>query len=299
MESNDWDPPPESQEGSTHETEHEPAAGEPGAEAEQAAADHPDSDHSLGSRTAEPAAEEMEDSPEVEPTEGASLTEEPTASPTLHEMMMELLRTTRDGFEGILTAFERKLAYDAAKERQVDRLHEELQGHRSNLVGKIAEPLINGIIRLHDQVGQLVEALQKEGQETLDADRVFKLLRYQEAEVEALLDNHGISTYSVEGDVFDPRRQQALETVSTDEEIEHGRIVDHVRKGFERGDVVVRKEKVRVAKYRPPEPGEGVPAADEGVPAAQETPPSTAVPDGPPTDEPEETDRGPTAGEEV
>ena len=49
----------------------------------------------------------------------------------------------------LLDAFNQKLAFDTFKEKQIDRLHEELQGYKSDLLLKATQPLIAAIIKLH------------------------------------------------------------------------------------------------------------------------------------------------------
>ena len=42
----------------------------------------------------------------------------------------------------MLDAFDQKLAFDNFKEKQIDRLHEEMQGYKNDLLLKAARPLI-------------------------------------------------------------------------------------------------------------------------------------------------------------
>ncbi len=154
--------------------------------------------------------------------------------------------TVKTGFADVLRAFEDKLAYDEAKERQITRLHEELQGYKSDLIAKTKQPLIQGLVRLHDDLGRVVESLRKRPAEELTPDRFFRSLRGFEDDVELLLAQHGVEPYEMSGEAFEPQRQTALRTQPTEDPARAGTIAARLRPGFEQGDTVLQKERVAV-----------------------------------------------------
>ncbi len=156
-----------------------------------------------------------------------------------------------EGFERLLGAFQDKLAYDKTKDEQVARLHKELQDYKRDLVARTADPLVNGLVRLHDDLGKTAEALRENQTRAQDSALPERICSGFQEDIEILLENSGVTCYHEENESFDPRRQQALRTVATDQNQKHGLVAERVRPGFERGDKLIRKEKVAVFKYLP------------------------------------------------
>lgn len=148
--------------------------------------------------------------------------------------------------EPLLVAFDRKLAYDASKQLQIDRLHEELQQHRSDQAARTARPLVQGIVRLHDNIGKLISALREKPAEELSPDRFFAVLAGLEDDVEVLLEHNGVSAYRDPGGSFEPRRQRALRQVATDDSRLAGAVAQSIRPGFQKGSEILEKERVAI-----------------------------------------------------
>jgi molecular chaperone GrpE len=153
----------------------------------------------------------------------------------------------------ILQAFEQKLAFDASKEKQIDRLHEELQGHRSDLVSKAVRPVLQSMIRLHDDFGKVLDALEREDPAQVAPRRMFEILKGFRDDVELALGHNGVNVYRTDTDVFDPRRQKVLRKVDTAEPAQVGQLAARMRPGFEYGESILEKE--RVAVYAMPQVG--------------------------------------------
>jgi molecular chaperone GrpE (heat shock protein) len=146
----------------------------------------------------------------------------------------------------ILEAFERKLAFDSGKEKQIDRLHAELQGYKGDLVAKAIRPVFQSLIRLHDDVGKMLESLTQEDPARLTPARMIELLKGFQEDVELALQDNGVTTFRTTGDDFNPRRQRALRTVGTIEPSEVGRLAARLRPGFETNQTLLEKERVAV-----------------------------------------------------
>lgn len=155
------------------------------------------------------------------------------------------------GVERVLNAFEAKLAYDATKQLQVDRLHEELQQYRADLIARTTRPLVQGMIRLHDDIGKLLTALQSKPTDELSPQRFFALLEGLQGDVEILLGQNGVAAYREPAGPFNPRRQRALRKVGTDEAALVGTIAESIRPGFEQGSEVLEKERVATFQFDP------------------------------------------------
>ena len=154
----------------------------------------------------------------------------------------EIIRTNG---ELLRTAFESKLAYDEKKQLQIDRLYEELQQHRADLVGRAARPFTQGMVQLHDDIGKLIVGYRTKP-EQISPDRFFKVLEDLQEDVERALGQCGITLFLEPGRTFDPRRQTALKVEDCDDEAIAGTVKKSIRPGFEEDGRVLKKERVSV-----------------------------------------------------
>ena len=178
----------------------------------------------------------------------------------------------------VLEAFEAKIAYDESKQVQVDRLHEELQQHRSDLVGRAVRPLVLDVIRLHDNIGKLVSALREKPRDELSAERFFRLLEGLQQDVELMLEHNGVHAFREEtGGRLDHVRQRILKTVATSDREIGGTVAASVRPGFEQDGRIVERE--RVAVYRLEAPPPATPAGEPPQHAPESSHPAADPPE--------------------
>jgi molecular chaperone GrpE len=162
------------------------------------------------------------------------------------EVVARLETAVVGGFADVLREIREKAAVDRFREEQVDRLHAELQTYKNDLVSKQARLLIQGIIRLHDDLGKAVSALRQKPPEELTPDTLFRQLADFQDDLELLLGQHGVERFQTLGEELDPRRQTVARTVPTDDPGRAGRIAERVRPGFEQGETLLQKERVAV-----------------------------------------------------
>jgi len=146
----------------------------------------------------------------------------------------------------ILQEVRGKAALDHFREQQVDRLHAELQIYKNDLVSKQARQLIQGIVRLHDDLGRSVTALRQKPPEELTPETLFRQLADFQDDIELLLGQHGVERFEAPGEELDPKRQTVARTVPTDDSGHLGRIAERVRPGFAEGETILQKERVAV-----------------------------------------------------
>jgi molecular chaperone GrpE (heat shock protein) len=149
------------------------------------------------------------------------------------------------GIERLLRAWDEREARDRFREKQIDRLHDELQGYKADLISKATRPALQSLIRLHDDVAKVSEALQREEPAKLTPERFMKILDGFKDDVLIALEQNGVAAFQDPDDKFNPLRQKALKTVPGEPE-SLGRIAQRNRPGFERGDAVLEKERVTV-----------------------------------------------------
>src|SRR5262249_8313075 len=88
-----------------------------------------------------------------------------------------------------------------------------------------------------------------------DPDRSLDLrgiLESIQVAIEDILYRQGVEPFTAEGDAFDPRRQRAVATATTDDPALNKMISARLRKGFQAGEKLIRPEIVSVYTYRPP-----------------------------------------------
>lgn len=186
----------------------------------------------------------------------AAAPEIPPAEPTPDEAPRQAIEALGDRLshqlDAIRTILERESRAEATRERVVDRLHAELQEYKQDLLLKVQRPIFIDLIQLHDDIGKMIEA---RAADESDADRqaaVRGLLESIRVAIEDILYRQGVEPFVAEGDAFDPRRQRAVATVTTDDPARNKTIAARLRKGFQAGDRLIRPELVSVATYRPP-----------------------------------------------
>lgn len=184
------------------------------------------------------------------PTDGEP--EAPMAEANLEVRLARLEEALASGLASLREVFEGKLAYDRHKDQQIDRLHDELQEHKKDLLARTTRPWIHGLIRLHDDLGRTTDALGEKPPEELTTERFFKTLAGFGDDLVLLLERNGVHPFEAPGEDFDPRRQTTVRRVETDDPERVGRIAQRLRPGFEQGTVVVQKERVAVFVAAPP-----------------------------------------------
>ena len=146
----------------------------------------------------------------------------------------------------ILEAFEQKLKFDAFKEEQIERLHRELQEYKRDLLAKAGAPLVNGIIRLHDNLGKALDHLRGQDETALAKDLVLEVLDGFADDLEILLEQNGVHLFVQPDERFDPHRQTCRRSIETVDEGLVGCIAERIQPGFQRHGQVIRNEKVAV-----------------------------------------------------
>ncbi len=176
---------------------------------------------------------EVEDSPRVDPIEA----------------MGDRLSRRLDAIQSLL---ERDARAEANRERIVDRLHAELQEYKDDLLLRVQRPIFADLIQLHDDIGKMIEARPDVEASDDRSAAIRGILDSIRVAIEDILYRQGVEPFESEGQTFDPRRQRAVSTVSTDDPEKHRTIAARLRRGFAAGEKLIRPELVSVHTHRPP-----------------------------------------------
>ena len=128
------------------------------------------------------------------------------------------------GVNRSLEAFEEKLKYDGSKQQTVDRLYNELQGYRADLVAQAARPFIFGMIRHHTEIGKLATAIRGAPAEEMELASRLCAAASAHGLTRTLLRGLALSMVAAHGA---GRKEQALARVA--EFLRLTRDVDYVR----------------------------------------------------------------------
>jgi molecular chaperone GrpE (heat shock protein) len=201
-------------------------------------------------------------------TPGAS-TEEPLANKTLLESVVappstqvaaarsdlgeitaiitDLVKQQRKFYDMV----EERFRVDSARDDLIDKLHRELQEHRSDLLGRIVLPILRDVIRLREQLVKFVGARRDYDTDRRDWDNLLdNVLSFGDDMVE-ILERHGLTAFQEEEARFNPRSQRAVRVVPTDEETQDRMIAERIQAGLRWGSQLISHEQVAIYKLMP------------------------------------------------
>ncbi|MBF8275467.1 MAG: grpE 2 [Candidatus Brocadiaceae bacterium] len=146
-----------------------------------------------------------------------------------------------------------RASYDAAKEKAIDKLSEELKLYRDNFIFQSQKPVFVELIMLYDNLTQTLNLL--EGGQAHDADTCLTVknnLRNIKEELLEILYRRDVTPFVEHPETLDYKLHKTVGTVTTGVEGENNK-VDAIRKtGFCWNDKVIRPEEVVIKKYRKP-----------------------------------------------
>ncbi|MEO6811101.1 MAG: nucleotide exchange factor GrpE [Isosphaeraceae bacterium] len=151
--------------------------------------------------------------------------------------------------DSLQSAFDREVRAEATREKIVDRLHDELQEYKQDLLLKVLRPVFIDLIQLHDDIGKMIDS---QGGAEGDLARLLGLMRGIQQGIEDVLYRQGVEPFTEDGSTFDPRRQRAIETVPTDDPGLAKTVAARRRPGFQVDGRVIRPELVSVHAARRP-----------------------------------------------
>jgi molecular chaperone GrpE len=143
--------------------------------------------------------------------------------------------------------FAAKIRYDATKERQIDKLHSDLQEQKQDVYFKIMRPLLVDLISLQDHLYELLRHPPAEGVSASE-ERLRSSIRTLADIVDSTLERYDVIAFREEGEAFVAQRQRAERAVDTQDPAQDRCIAERLKKGFLYQGRVLRPE--LVATYR-------------------------------------------------
>ena len=204
---------------------------------------------------AEDASEATEATEPAEAEEAAEATEAPVPTEAEEVDEQPADEPQDDGIAAILAAiaelqkkFDDKIAYDEFREKQIDKLHAELQAYKEDLQMKLLKPFVKGILALINEYSNFAEKIVT-GQ--VDGSRVTKWAIGVSEDLNTLLEDCDMELYNdEESDVFNPRTQRVKKTIDTTDPALDKHIAARIRPGYRWRGIMMQPEFVHIYKYK-------------------------------------------------
>ncbi|MFV8826483.1 nucleotide exchange factor GrpE [Alkalihalobacterium sp. APHAB7] len=194
---------------------------------------------------------EQKEQPKAEKTEPVTETvteqiEEPL--PDNNEALLEIrseMTKLQELQKSLNADFMAKLKYDQHKESLIDRLHNEVQEYKQDLVKSTMMPVINDLIMVIDGIQKLTEN-HRSSEQPVDPEKILKQMEMITGDIEEVLYRQGVEPYESLEDTFNPLKQKVHSTEVTQDAENEKKIARRYRKGYEWDGKNIRKEFVSV-----------------------------------------------------
>lgn len=186
----------------------------------------------------------------VEATEQSKLPPEPVI--TVEDIQAEIrakLDALQQAVDGLQQSFDDKIAEDAHKNGLFDNMHRELIRYQNGVLDKIVDTVALDIIQLVDSTKGHVRVYEKKEVNEENYKKLLRVVKGIAEDLEDILYRQNIESYRVPGHEVDTRRQKIIQTVPTDDEAKDNLIAVRVADGYEKGDKVLRPERIKIFKY--------------------------------------------------
>jgi molecular chaperone GrpE (heat shock protein) len=160
---------------------------------------------------------------------------------------LDAVRTLKDDVES-----ERKLvsdriqSEDSVREKAFDQLYEELKNYKDDWQFQAEKPLLLDLLLFYDSLNWFQESLVKQ---EMSRDVVADSFQYLIDEFLELLYRRDVMPMEA-SETFDRKRHKAVQVVDSDTKSEDQHVEQVLKRGFRRGERVLRAEEVVIKRYR-------------------------------------------------
>ncbi|GIG62968.1 protein GrpE [Longispora fulva] len=150
--------------------------------------------------------------------------------------MTEPLIVLAEEVAGLRDLFQRRLLEDRGRQQLYDRLYQELEFGRKNLVLQFLAPVYRELLLILDRVGAVDAAPEPAVASMVD-------------ELTEVLARRGVRPIEALGLAFDPRWHEAVEQVPVEDPKHHDLVLAERRRGYLVDDALLRPAQVLVGRY--------------------------------------------------
>jgi molecular chaperone GrpE (heat shock protein) len=142
--------------------------------------------------------------------------------------------------------FSGKLKYDAHKDQIIDKLHQELQEYKQDIVKKHILSIVLDVVKVADDIRKWIAYFRSLDVSQRDPVKLFRYLEAIPSDLEDIFYWQGVKPYATREGIFDPARQRAIKKIPTDDDAKDKTIAKSIRPGYEWEGKIIRQEMVAV-----------------------------------------------------
>ena len=142
-----------------------------------------------------------------------------------------------------------KLKYDAHKDKIIDKLHQELQEYKQDIVKKHILSIVLDVVKVADDIRKWLTYFRSLDVSQRDPVKLFRYLEAIPSDLEDIFYWQGVRPYSSKDGIFNPAKQRAIKKIPTDDSAKDKTIAKSLRPGYEWEDKIIRQEMVAVYVY--------------------------------------------------
>lgn len=187
------------------------------------------------------------------PVEGTEqVTEVPNEAEVPQAELLAKLDAVQQALATLQQTFDDKIAEDTHKNGLFDNMHRELVRYQNGALDKIVDTIALDIIQLVDTTKGHVRVYEKKELTEENYKKLLRVVKGIAEDLEDILYRQNIESYRVPGHEVDTRRQKIIQTVPTDDKSKDNLVAVRVADGYEKGDKVLRPERIKIFKYEAP-----------------------------------------------
>lgn len=176
----------------------------------------------------------------------------PAETPAEQTALLEKLDAVQQALATLQQTFDDKIAEDTHKNGLFDNMHHELVRYQNGALDKIVDTIALDIIQLVDTTKGHVRVYNKKEPTEENYKKLLRIVKGIAEDLEDILYRQNIESYRVPGHEVDTRRQKIIQTVPTDDKSKDNLIAVRAADGYEKGDKVLRPERIKIFKYEAP-----------------------------------------------
>lgn len=165
------------------------------------------------------------------------------------EELLAKLDSVQQAIATLQQTFDDKIAEDTHKNGLFDNMHRELVRYQNGALDKIVDVIALDVIQLIDATKSDVRVYEKKDPTEENYKKLLRVVKGIAKDLEDILYRQNIEPYRVPGHEVDVRRQKIIQTVPTDEKSKNNLVAIRIADGYERGDKVLRPERIKIFKY--------------------------------------------------
>ena len=168
----------------------------------------------------------------------------------VNEEIKSLLNETQNSLDLLNKKFDQKIKSDEYKNALFDNLHQELTKYRNGEMEKISDAIALEIIQLKESYEKKWQVVSEKEETSYSPDEMKNTIHEMVIALEDILYRQGYDDFSCEGEIVDVKKQKIVGFIETSDETSNNHIGKRLAVGYEKGDRVVYKEKIKIFKYR-------------------------------------------------